>query len=121
MSSGEATHLPGVEVADIRDLKRWTTYFTPEQETHGIWWATPRELPSGTVFQLMVKDERGDVAWRGSVEVAIDSAVDSDDRGLPLVPNGDWKALGERLPELTFVATEQLKLPPNIRRKPPGS
>src|SRR5262245_5442270 len=100
--SGKDGLLPGVEVADIRDLKRWTTYFTPEEETHGIWWKTPRELPSGTVFQLMVKDDRGEVAWRGSVEVAIDSAVDSDDRGLPLIPNGDWKALGARLPELTF-------------------
>jgi hypothetical protein len=119
MSSSEGTSLPGVEVADIRDLKRWTTYFTPGEETHGIWWRTHRELPSGTVFQLTVNDDRGDVAWRGSVEVAVDSAVDSDDRGLPLVPSGDWQALRERLPGLTYVATEQLKLPPHIRRKPP--
>jgi hypothetical protein len=33
MSTGEATPLPGVEVADLRDLKRWTTYFTRSKKS----------------------------------------------------------------------------------------
>jgi hypothetical protein len=110
--------LPGVEIAEIRDLKRWTTYFTLEEGTHGIWWSTARELEGGARFELVVRDDNGDIAWRGRVEVVTDAAVDSDDRGLPLVPEVEWEALAKRLPEVTFVATEQLKLPPGITRKP---
>ncbi len=116
-SAEETPPLSGVEIAEIHDLKRWTTYFTPGEEVRGIWWSTRRKLPSGTRFELLVKDDEGNEVWRGTVQVAIDSAFESDDPGVPLVPESEWSALSQRLPELTFVATEQLRVPPGLRRK----
>jgi hypothetical protein len=83
----------------------------------GLWWTTQRDLPSGTRLDLLVRDDEGKEAWRGTVRVAMDSTFESDDHGIPLVPESEWGELSKRLPELTFVATEQLKLPPGFRRK----